>query len=589
MNDSLGFRFERNQYFTGKLLTAQDFKIEQKYLNDKRRILNRMMFGYGIVCGLQVIHINDKIISVEAGMAIDSTGQEIIVDTAVTQNLSKIIGFPDEEYTGNLYLCIKYDEKEKDPAYSVESSNRGNEYNRVQEGYQLFIKKSPPDFTDFGLKSMIENTRLIYENKQIRIWNTMPKFVNPNEVFEAVLKIEKLTHTQKLKVSFKIESEQFMPAVENFGGIVFEEPESADETEYEHKYLLKSGDILDVTGKIAIKDGKVNIQVGDKNYDVKSDYSSKTKIVAGPIKQKILESYLERPLDLHINDEQEQCIYIAKISVLQVKTEFGATYSIDKVEKVSFGQYIYNTTLMNAVSDTRETEKKVPDAVIQNKETADMKEIPETNHAEKNVATGYVDILISDSGKSGNRYFSCELEHGLGTGQVLITTGIENLTNSMLEDLAQSKGIVYFGDYDIFNNSPYSPAIPAAATGAMVYPQKGTFRVGVSLTGQAKVPRVRIRWWAYKDREQAEEPGNKIEIRLDPDFAEVKTGETYRLKAVVKGTENTGLTWNVNETNGGTVTGEGVYTAPENKGVYSVTATSCEDPFRKETVYIIVK
>lgn len=35
------FPFERNKYFYGKLLTVDDFETEQRYMNDKRRVLNR--------------------------------------------------------------------------------------------------------------------------------------------------------------------------------------------------------------------------------------------------------------------------------------------------------------------------------------------------------------------------------------------------------------------------------------------------------------------------------------------------------------------------------------------------------------------
>ena len=42
------FPFERNRYFYGKLLTVRDFESEQKYFNDKSRLLNRLLFGSGV-------------------------------------------------------------------------------------------------------------------------------------------------------------------------------------------------------------------------------------------------------------------------------------------------------------------------------------------------------------------------------------------------------------------------------------------------------------------------------------------------------------------------------------------------------------
>lgn len=54
MKNLKSFPFERNRYFYGKLLSVEDFETEQKYFNDKRRTVNRFLFGSGVVCGLGV-------------------------------------------------------------------------------------------------------------------------------------------------------------------------------------------------------------------------------------------------------------------------------------------------------------------------------------------------------------------------------------------------------------------------------------------------------------------------------------------------------------------------------------------------------
>ena len=47
------------RYYVGKLLTSADFQAEQTYNDHKRRFLNEMMFGSGIVCGLGVYSLDD--------------------------------------------------------------------------------------------------------------------------------------------------------------------------------------------------------------------------------------------------------------------------------------------------------------------------------------------------------------------------------------------------------------------------------------------------------------------------------------------------------------------------------------------------
>ncbi len=46
--------YKRTRYFHGMLLTERDFQEEQIYHQEKRRLLNRMLHGWGVVCGLGV-------------------------------------------------------------------------------------------------------------------------------------------------------------------------------------------------------------------------------------------------------------------------------------------------------------------------------------------------------------------------------------------------------------------------------------------------------------------------------------------------------------------------------------------------------
>jgi hypothetical protein len=45
---------ERNRYFTGKYMAARDFTAEQDYFLSRHRLHNRLLHGWGIVCGLAV-------------------------------------------------------------------------------------------------------------------------------------------------------------------------------------------------------------------------------------------------------------------------------------------------------------------------------------------------------------------------------------------------------------------------------------------------------------------------------------------------------------------------------------------------------
>lgn len=63
---------------------------------------------------------------------------------------------------------------------------------------------------------------------------------------------------------------------------------------------------------------------------------------------------------------------------------------------------------------------------------------------------------------------------------------------------------------------------------------------------------------------------------------------TLTLTAAVSGTTNQAVTWSVLETDGGTITPAGVYTAPSTAGIYHAVATSQADPTRSASVAITV-
>jgi len=83
---------ERNRYFTGKYMTARDFQDEQSYFLSRHRLHNRLLHGWGIVCGLKVTrHPNPdcarRWVVVHPGIAIDCCGRELILEREVAFEL----------------------------------------------------------------------------------------------------------------------------------------------------------------------------------------------------------------------------------------------------------------------------------------------------------------------------------------------------------------------------------------------------------------------------------------------------------------------------------------------------------------------
>lgn len=74
---------KRPRFFAGKLLTPEDLELEQEYFHEKLKRHNRSLHGFGIVSGLKVI-VHSGQIHVEAGLALDCEGNELVIETAQT-------------------------------------------------------------------------------------------------------------------------------------------------------------------------------------------------------------------------------------------------------------------------------------------------------------------------------------------------------------------------------------------------------------------------------------------------------------------------------------------------------------------------
>lgn len=133
---------ERIRYFARQLLDEADFTQEQEYLRDKARRHNRMLHGWGVVSGLCVESGEAKgELTVGPGYALDSYGNEIVVDDEVTVDLCSEDGDGNAVSPGRpLYLAIRYAECLTRPVPGGESL----EYSRVREGFAVTVLTELP-------------------------------------------------------------------------------------------------------------------------------------------------------------------------------------------------------------------------------------------------------------------------------------------------------------------------------------------------------------------------------------------------------------------------------------------------------------
>ena len=137
--------FERNRYFFGKAMTVRDFDAEQQYLIGKSRLLNQLIHGAGIICGMQLnnARVADGKFTVEVseGLALDCCGNLIVSNKTDRVEVQGVIT------DGKNYLYVRFSECVRQPIMASANVSNCEEvccYNRIRETFEIFTEPVPP-------------------------------------------------------------------------------------------------------------------------------------------------------------------------------------------------------------------------------------------------------------------------------------------------------------------------------------------------------------------------------------------------------------------------------------------------------------
>lgn len=168
---------ERPRWFAGQLVTPGDLEALQQWVLGRSRHHNRLVHGWGVVCGLAVSGSTSPVtgeslpwsVTVESGDALSGCGDEVCVPSTVVIDIrqprpegSDVCAPPVDpwcvpvrerrEPDRTYYLALRYDEQHTRP---VRSSGCGCgcdddpcEFSRVRETYALAILDELPDCYD---------------------------------------------------------------------------------------------------------------------------------------------------------------------------------------------------------------------------------------------------------------------------------------------------------------------------------------------------------------------------------------------------------------------------------------------------------
>src|SRR5437660_12424536 len=110
---------QRLRYFTGRHMTARDFRDEQSYHRTHRLLDNRMLHGWGVVCGLHVGQhpvesCRSDRVKVSCGFALDCCGRELVVPKDAVPPPLPWQERPADQHHYVALLCVEYCQSESE-------------------------------------------------------------------------------------------------------------------------------------------------------------------------------------------------------------------------------------------------------------------------------------------------------------------------------------------------------------------------------------------------------------------------------------------------------------------------------------------
>ena len=562
--------FVRNNYFKGKQLTVRDFQDEQDYHMSKLAALRSTNLGCGVAAGLDVVAVDSHTISVEAGCAYDSFGRDILLPEPVLKDIRTIDGFADLSEGQPAYLCIEYREAPLEAVQTVTDSV-SRTYNRIGEGYRLFLTNTQPKTLSNDLLSVITETKELVCAPNISVKVSVPRFVNQNDKLIVTVITEKINLDKSLSVEFEADHPSFSNGEYNSSMYsYFNVTERFDRSVSEIE--MTPSEKMVGLNKIRITPDRVKITVDNAPVTEVNSLEFNVEIITEPVRERVRREYFRRGADLSFSRAQEH-LCLAEICMICCANDVF----IDRIYPLPFRQYIMSERLSYLLDNLPEQpEKDVFEAAVS------AAEQPAVREQDTLVACGVENIDI-DTDYRGKIYYSSEIIHGLGEGDISYSIGFEPINN---DDSA-----VLYGSPELFEGSVYDLEFPKVQYSIISYNDKGTFRIAIKLLERVNAGNIRIHWQAVRASEPSEKTLmeiDKMTISIKPNLVNIAPRESVTLQCIIEGCDNQNCIWNVEDKNGGTITKNGVYKAPSTEGVYTVTATSVKYPTKKAVNYIIV-
>lgn len=589
MNNRRYYSFERNNYFYGKLLTSRDFEDEQNYMNNKRRLINRVLHGAGIVYGLDVVAVDESSVVIQSGLALDSSGREIVVPSTQVVKLSTIRGYS-ELKTSSVCLGIAYAEEKTEPVYAVmnkDADAQERQYNHLKEGYELFLQDSRDCVREPKKEDEYIAWKVLYQDDDLRITQYLPTFAVPGMLVKARTEIHKTSHMPFVcSFSCKVDADGMIPG---------ETQIRADNVSQEYgetmvlEQTFRPEDYIFGNGDMSVRFSEITVQKSGVK-EAAPDTSMTLNPVYGTALEYVHKTSYRGNLDVDLDRKYDEKLWIAGIQLIRSERHS----IIDRVERAPFDQYVYSSEQLMIL-------EKLEEFLIPQDGSAGRPQVYVQGNSERSAAaaperrsnsSGVFEMSLGSGGEVGKVYFSDEIMHGLGSGPVYVDIGIEYISRDV--NASGDRESIILGDGSIFesDSTVTDEKIFQVDQAVKILPDRGTFIVGVR--PRVKMGRIglRIRWYAFKPEDLEQRVYDRSEqkgcIMIQPDTIVLPPKGSVHINPVFINMPEEALSYTLLDPEGGKIDNTGLYTAPAQEGVYEIKAAALSDPEIFTHAFIIV-
>ena len=589
MNNRRYYSFERNNYFYGKLLTSRDFEDEQNYMNNKRRLINRVLHGAGIVYGLDVVAVDESSVVIQSGLALDSSGREIVVPSTQVVKLSTIRGYSDLK-TSSVCLGIAYAEEKTEPVYAVmnkDADAQERQYNHLKEGYELFLQDSRDCVREPKKEDEYIAWKVLYQDDDLRITQYLPTFAVPGMLVKARTEIHKTSHMPFVcSINCKVDTDGMIPG---------ETQIRADNVSQEYgetmvlEQTFRPEDYIFGNGDVSVRFSEITVQKSGVK-EAAPDTSMTLNPVYGTALEYVHKTSYRGNLDVDLDRKYDEKLWIAGIQLIRSERHS----IIDRVERAPFDQYVYSSEQLMIL-------EKLEEFLIPQDGSAGRPQVYVQGNSERSAAaaperrsnsSGVFEMSLGSGGEVGKVYFSDEIMHGLGNGPVYVDIGIEYISRDV--NASGDRESIILGDGSIFesDSTVTDEKIFQVDQAVKILPDRGTFIVGVR--PRVKMGRIglRIRWYAFKPEDLEQRVYDRSEqkgcIMIQPDTIVLPPKGSVHINPVFINMPEEALSYTLLDPEGGKIDNTGLYTAPAQEGVYEIKAAALSDPEIFTHAFIIV-